>query len=215
MLKTEHSRSAPSEASKDPGLAAAKQFARKHDSEPGHAFQVAKIAAMLFHETAFLHGLGAPELRLLIAAAMMHDTGYGVEPMRHHKGARDLILKSELKGFTGPELLIVACVARYHRKAHPAQSHRIYGDLDSRSQLVVNQLASLLRLADGLDRGHDAATRAVRVERTSNAVRFFVTQRRSSSVDIDGAMRKRKLFEEVFRVTVEVFRDDAPKKASV
>jgi len=212
MLKNRDCMSAPVNAGKDQGLIAAKQFARKHDSEPGHAFQVAKIAAQLFEQTAELHGLGDSEQRLLCAAAMMHDSGYTVSPMRHHKGARDLILKSELKGFSKIELQIVACVARYHRKAHPAQSHRVYGDLDSRSQLIVNQLAALLRIADGLDRGHDAATRKVRVERLGGGVRICVAQRRPSQIDIDGAMRKRKLFEEVFRITVEIIRDEPSVK---
>ncbi|MBI5091403.1 MAG: HD domain-containing protein [Candidatus Hydrogenedentes bacterium] len=220
MLKNKNRNSAPAPplaARKDPGLIAAKKFARKHDAEPGHAFQVAKIATQIFALTRDLHGLGPAELRLLTAAAYMHDTGYGVRPMSHHKGARKLILESNLSGFNERELKIVACVARYHRKAHPAKSHRVYCDLDPASQHLVDQLAALLRIADGLDRGHDAATRAVRIQRTTNGLRFYIDQRRPSAIDLDGAMRKRALFEEVYGLAVEVLPDDsraAPLRAT-
>lgn len=188
----------------DSGLAAAKKFARTHDSEPQHAFHVHKLCMDFFDQTADLHGLGAAERRVLSAAAMVHDTGYGVDPTKHHKGARDLILKSKIEGFTERELKMIACIARYHRKAHPAKSHEVYRDLDGEDRQRVRKLSALLRLTDGLDRAHDTATRRIRVELKGNVLRLFVHQRKPSPVDIMGAERKRQLFEEVFKMRVEI-----------
>ena len=186
------------------GLRGVEQALREHDPEPDHAIHVCETALALFDKTKDLHGLGAPERRLLTAAALLHDTGWSTRPDAHHKGSRDIILAAPLTGFSDPEKQVVACAARYHRKAHPKPSHRVFGDLEPATQEVVRKLAALLRLADGLDRSHEGATASIRVAKTTQGLRFTVTQRRASPVDIWGAMRKRGLFEEVFGLGVDI-----------
>ncbi|MBI4558292.1 MAG: HD domain-containing protein [Candidatus Hydrogenedentes bacterium] len=187
-----------------PGIQAARRFAREHDSEPEHAFQVCKTSLQLFDGLVERHGLGAAERRLLEAAALLHDTGYDVDPVRHHKISRDLIVDSRLEGFTKEQLAIVACVARYHRKAHPDQTHRVYRDLSRRARSVVDRLAAILRVGDGLDRSHSACTCGVRIEQKGTALRLLVQQRRPNPIDIEGALRKRQWFEEVFKVRLDI-----------
>lgn len=189
---------------KDAGLRAARAFAAQHDPDPDHSLQVCKTALALFDQTAELHQLGDKERRLLAAAGLVHDVGWSVEPLRHHKGSRDLILQSNLDGFTKEELLIVACLARYHRKAHPDSTHSVYRDLDKKARTVVNRLAALLRIADGLDRAHSSSVREVRVEQKRTKVRIWVDQRKPNSTDILGAESKCGLFEQVFKTTVEI-----------
>lgn len=82
-------------------------------------FQVCRNTEALFLATTTLHGLGERELKFLCAAALLHDIGHTVDVIGHHKHSRDLILKMELSDFSRREQRIVACVARYHRKAHP------------------------------------------------------------------------------------------------
>ena len=106
------------------GITAAGRLMLEHDPEPEHATQVCRIALELFDGALRLHGLASEHRRLLTAAALLHDTGYSVDPMRHHKGSRDIILASILPGFAKQEQAIIACVARYHRKAHPKESHQ-------------------------------------------------------------------------------------------
>ena len=67
----------------------------------------------LFDATVEWHGLGAPERRLLEAAALLHDTGWTTRPEKHHKGSRDFILESQMPGFGGDELKMIASPLEY------------------------------------------------------------------------------------------------------
>ncbi len=152
--------------------------------------------------------MGGRERRLLHAAALLHDIGHTISVFQHHKHARDLILQEDLPGFSDEERRMIACVARYHRKAHPQPTHKIYRDLSGGDQETVARLAALLRIGDGLDRSHGASTRSLRVMRTACSLRIYVSQRRPNDIDIWGANRKRQLFEDIFGLEVEIIAEE-------
>ena len=188
----------------DSSLAAIRRLAREVDPEPAHAFQVCRSAQLLFDRTNAIHGLDHAARRLLTAAALLHDIGHTISVQGHHKHARDLILGYDLQGFTERERSIVACVARYHRKAHPRSNHKVFADLVHDDQTLVECLAALLRIADGLDRAHDAAVRDIRVKQTDDAVVIHAVLRRPSPTDIWGGQRKSGLFQEAFGIGIEI-----------
>ncbi|GMU91464.1 MAG: hypothetical protein AMXMBFR4_05220 [Candidatus Hydrogenedentota bacterium] len=199
-----HRRPVTKKRATDPGIVAARAMAWKLDPDPAHAVQVCRLALALFDQTTSLHGLDDRERRLLHAAALLHDIGHSISELGHHKHARDLILDSKLDDFTGKERQMIACIARYHRKAHPRADHKVYAALAAPRQERVRKLAAILRVADGLDRAHQASVRKINVTKEGDTVRIVATQRHPNSVDIWGPMRKRGLFEEVFGVAVEV-----------
>jgi exopolyphosphatase/guanosine-5'-triphosphate,3'-diphosphate pyrophosphatase len=192
-------------APRDPGILHVRKLARKLDPEPAHVFQVCKNALALFDATQSVHKLGTSDRRLLEAAALLHDLGHTIEMARHHKHSRDLILGMDLPAFSDREKRIIACVARYHRKAHPAVKHAVYAGLKKTDRRRVDKLAALLRIADGLDRCHEASCKRVTAGLLKGTLTICVEQRRPNPTDIWGAQRKRALFEEVFgvRVTIE------------
>lgn len=189
----------------DEGILAAKRLAWEYDPEPSHAFQVRRIAMDLYMQLQGLHGLGEDAARLLNAAAIAHDIGYCVSPSGHHKRSHDMILEAKLPGFDDADRQVIASVARYHRKAHPEADHKGYADLDSSRQRMVRVLSAILRVADGLDRAHDAATEGVEVSVEPDEILILVYQRQESELDVEGARRKSGLFEDVFgkRVRIE------------
>lgn len=184
-------------------IAAAQKLARELDPDPPHAFQVCGNALRLFDVTCELHELGAHERLLLEVAALLHDIGHSVDVSGHHKHARDLILAGSIPALSDDDKRMIACIARYHRKAHPRPKHRVYRDLNQTQQDVVRKLAALLRIGDGLDRGHDADVKGIDMSREDNEIVFQIVLRRPGGIDIWGAERKRQLFEEEFGVTVE------------
>ncbi|HUW61273.1 MAG TPA: HD domain-containing protein [Candidatus Bathyarchaeia archaeon] len=183
------------------------QFAAAHDPDPAHSRQVAQNSLALFDALADLHQLDARARTLLHAAAILHDVGYSIDPASHHKQSRDLILGSGITDFSPHDLAVIACIARYHRKALPDPSHKVYRDLDSPSQQLVNRLAAILRIADGLDRSHAASARAIRVTRTQSALSIHVHQEPPSPADIQAALKKADLFEREFGLKVEIISD--------
>lgn len=188
-------------------IEAVRMMANELDIEPSHAFQVCKTALSLFDQTGMLHKLGAHERDLLEAAALLHDTGYHIGVQKHHKHSRDIIMGQELPGFDETERKIIACIARYHRKAEPRPEHTLFGTLETAGQEVVLRLAAILRVADGLDRLHIASAQSIRVEHDESLVRIIVEQRRPCPTDLWGGQRKCGLFERVFNLRVELIAD--------
>jgi len=193
----------------DNGLASVEAAMRRYDPDPAHALCVARLSAALFDALEDLHGLGRTARRVLVAAALLHDTGYANRPLDHHKGSRDLIVGLDIEEFSPRERQQIACVARYHRKSHPKASHKVYRDLSAKDQSVVRRLAALLRIADGLDRLHAGTAAAVRFEGGRDGARLYVRQ---SQPDVEGlwaASHKALLFEEVFDTSLEIVAEDA------
>ncbi len=135
-------------------LASALTVGRKYHFDCDHAMQVSKLSLRLFDQLRSLHGLGAADRRILHAAALLHDIGQFVSFKGHHKHSQYLISHTELPNFSDHEMQLVANVARYHRKAHPAEHHLDFMALDENDRIRVTRLASLLRVADALDREH-------------------------------------------------------------
>ena len=182
----------------------AEAFAAGHDPDPAHARQVCRNALALFDSLRDFHELGPGDRVLLHAAALMHDTGYGAGAGKHNKASRDLILGMKLTGLSIRELMMIACVARYHSGPEPESDHKVYRDLKPRDQEKVSRLAAILRIADGLDRSHAQSAEALHVEQDGTAVRICVVQPAAYPDDIAAAVRKGRLFEKVFGVTLEI-----------
>ncbi|MFP4501664.1 MAG: HD domain-containing protein [Candidatus Hydrogenedentota bacterium] len=185
-------------------IAAVRAITERLDPEPEHALHVTTLATALFDAVQALHHRDKHARTQLETAAMLHDIGYCKDARKHHKHSRDIILERELPGFSETDRAIIACVARYHRKAHPKPQHKVYKDLDKEARDRVRQLAALLRVADGLDRAHLGATHGLRVETGKGRVRIYAQQDVISETDVWGGMRKRFLFEHEYNVQVEI-----------
>src|SRR5258708_10010796 len=83
--------------------------------------------------------------------------------------------------------------------------HEEYAKLNSRDQTVISRLASILRIADGLDRTHVSDVLDVLCRKTVKGVSMKILRAPNSSADMEllGAARKKKMFEEVFGVRVK------------
>ncbi len=197
-------------------IEAVRRFAEPYDPEPTHSAQVTWIALTLFDQLRAVHGLSEDARLLLEVAGHLHDIGYARDPNSHHKRARDMILESNLVPFSERELRIIACLARYHRGSGPQPDHKVYMDLSKGDRELVRKLAAVLRIADGLDRAHISATRRVTASRAGDTITLLVEQRQASPVDIEGAAKKQSLFEEVYRISLQIIavKADGPPPSS-
>lgn len=140
------------------------RLGRRYGFDEEHGARVAGFALQLFDDLGQYHGFGERERLLLRAAALLHDIGDYVRYDGHHKHSYYLIQHSDIMGLTPDERAIVANVARYHRKSAPDPSHPNFRDLDKEARTKVRGLASILRIADALDREHLGKVKAVRAE---------------------------------------------------
>lgn len=134
---------------------------RRYGFEEEHSRQDAQLAVRLFDLTADLHQLGDEYRDLLFCAGLLHDIGYVEGYWGHHKTAYRLIMKADFPGLTERDKRIVANAARYHRGTTPKLSHKGFAALEPEDRETVLVLGGLLRLADGLDRGHVSAVESL------------------------------------------------------
>ncbi len=127
---------------------------RKYMFDEQHALQVAKLALSLFDQLYEVHRLGEKDRKILYAAAILHDIGTFISLNKHHKHSLYIISQSELPGFSPVEMLMIANVARYHRKSEPQLRHSTFAQLNEEQRERVEKLSSILRMADAMDREH-------------------------------------------------------------
>jgi exopolyphosphatase/guanosine-5'-triphosphate,3'-diphosphate pyrophosphatase len=119
-----------------------------------HSNQVVRLSLALFDQTRAIHRLTDREREWLEYAALMHDIGGHISFSGHHKHSYYLIKNGDLRGFHPDEIEAMALVARYHRRGTPKRSHDEYAQLPSTLRSTVRALASILRVAESLDRSH-------------------------------------------------------------
>ncbi|OQW33574.1 MAG: exopolyphosphatase [Nitrospira sp. SG-bin1] len=177
-------------------------LARRCHAPEAHSQHVAGLALRLFDQTKREHHLGQQERTWLEYAAVLHDVGYLINPRQHHKHTYYLIKHSDLGGFTAEEIDVVANIARYHRRALPSLKHEGFDDLTPRIQRVVKILASLLRIADGLDRTHFSLVQAVNVK-FGKQMTIEVHLTGDAEMELWAAKSRADLFEQIFRRRVQ------------
>lgn len=188
-----------------PRMAAAESFGRSLGFESKHGEQAQRLALMLFDQVAQPLGIDPYSRDLLSAAALLHDVGYVVAYRQHHKHSYHLIAHAHLDGFTPREREIIALVARFHRRSVPRKKHREWAALPRDDRELVRRLASLLRIADALDRRHSQGIQDLRCHLDRRRLLLTLRAKRDVSVEIHGAQEKAELFEETFGRKV-VFR---------
>jgi exopolyphosphatase / guanosine-5'-triphosphate,3'-diphosphate pyrophosphatase len=180
---------------------------RRYAFDEVHAAHVARLAASLFDQLQKLHRLDAADRRMLLAAATLHDIGIFIGHKKHHKHSLYIISQSEVPEFTQREIDIVANLARYHRKGVPAVHHETYTRLASEDRERVVKLASILRIADALDREHLQAVRAVRAVAGKNRLTLELDGEGDLLLERWALRRKGGLFTDTFGLEIEVAGD--------
>lgn len=186
-------------------LADVRRFAAKCNYEERDAEHVARLATRIFDQIRAQRPALAPILTdnardMVEAGAVLRDVGYLVNYSGHHKHSYHLIVHSDLRGFSSREIEIIANVARYHRKSEPKAGHSMYSGLDDASRTTVDHLASIIRIADGLDRTHTQTVRDVEVVMSGSRALIRASAHTDPKVDLWGAEQKAQMFGRVFGV---------------
>jgi exopolyphosphatase / guanosine-5'-triphosphate,3'-diphosphate pyrophosphatase len=121
-----------------------------------HAETVSCLAIQLFDSSKQigLHNFGEAEKELLRHAATLHDVGDFLSFNDHHLHSHYIISNAELLGFDQKEILIMANIARFHRKKLPTKKALKATGLDEETEDAIAILSTFLRFAEKLDRSH-------------------------------------------------------------
>jgi exopolyphosphatase/guanosine-5'-triphosphate,3'-diphosphate pyrophosphatase len=129
-------------------------LAQRYKVDVPRAERVAAYAQSLYSQSqGLLHSDDGSGRQLLWAAAMLHSCGQHINTGAYHKHSWYLIRHGELLGYSDSEHLMVAAIARYHRRSLPKKRHESWQLIEGRDQRrTVAAMALLLRLAVALDR---------------------------------------------------------------
>jgi len=171
---------------------------RRFGYEENHAIQVATMAVKIFDELVPIYDLKRHHRTWLSAAALLHDVGYHISHEAHHKHSLYLIKHSEMTGFSEDEKLIIANIARYHRKALPKDTHIFYMSLEEEERTMVDRLSSILRIADGLDRGYESRVGNIKFVKEEKKLTLILFSDEDCSNEIYAIKMKKEMFEKTF-----------------
>ncbi len=181
---------------------AAIALGRRYRFDEAHGRQVARLSLSLFDKMKEVHELGSKDRRILLGAAVLHDVGQIISYRRHHKHSLYLILNSELPGLSDEDIPLVALVARYHRRAEPSDEHELWPTVAEEDRLRVCKLASILRIADALDREHLQRVKRVAVDVKDDKIVLDLEGKGDLLLEQWAIKRKAKMFRNTFELEV-------------
>ncbi len=184
-------------------LKSVEKLASYYDKDIRHYTVVSSLACQLFDGFAPLHRLSETDRYILKYAAMLHDIGAAYSDSAHNKKSYALILSSPFLEFDKKIRLYIGLIARYHRKALPHDSHDGYALLKKSERRYVCQLASLLRIADGLDVSHRAKVTQLSCTFTDSDA-IVVVNSHDADAERMKALEKADLFETTYGRTLSV-----------
>jgi exopolyphosphatase/guanosine-5'-triphosphate,3'-diphosphate pyrophosphatase len=176
------------------------------EAEPAHVLQVTALALRLFDELTPLHGLGAPDRLLLEAATCLHDIGWSVvrDGKGHHKESARLIREHPWEHWPRVEVELMAMIARYHRKSKPSREHAVFAALGDLQRHRVEQLAAILRMADGMDRSHQARVKSLTVTVMPQSICLILGSDRNLLAETEAVQKKGDLAQLLWQRTLVV-----------
>lgn len=185
-------------------LQSALAVAQKYRVDMAHAEHTRATAVHLFEKLAPEHGLGQRHRLLLEAAALSHEVGTFVSSRAHHKHSYYLIVNSEILGLTQDELVMVANIARYHRRSRPKPSHPDYVGMPRERRIIVNKLAALLRVADALDISRTQRIRDFRCRIDNNGLIISVEGVADLTLEHRSLAEKSDMFQDTYGLDVRL-----------
>ena len=185
-------------------LASAINLGRKYHIDERHCVHVANLCMTLFDALVNEHGMNKRERMLLKAAALVHEIGMFVQASGHNLHGQYIVANSEIFGLKKEELDIIGNIIRYHRGNAPSPTDIDYIALQREERILVLKMASILRVADALDRGHSRQIKRISVEKKSETVVLHTEGNLDLSLELLGLEEKGSLFEEAFGYKIVV-----------
>ena len=151
-------------------IASAVSLGRKFHYDEAHSRHVANLSLIIFDALVKEHGMNRRQRMVLETAGILHDIGMFIKGSGHQRHGQYIIENSEIFGLQRDEINIIANVIRYHRGEPPSQSDIEYISLQRDERILVLKMASILRVADALDRGHSQHIKKISLDRRSETL---------------------------------------------
>ena len=191
-------------------IASAVSLGRRFHYDELHSRHVTDLCLTIFDALVKEHGMNRRQRMMLETAGILHDIGMFIKGSGHQKHGQYIVENSEIFGLHRDEINIIANVIRYHRGDPPSESDIGYISLQREDRILVLKMASILRVADALDRGHSQHIKKISLDRRSETLviqthapiqsggEHYAAQPLDTSLERIGLEEKAGLFQDVF-----------------
>jgi len=179
-------------------IASAVNLGRRFHFDEAHSRHVALLCMTLFDALEKVHGMNQRQRMMLETAAILHDIGAFIKASGHNRHGQYIVANSEIFGLPRDEQDIIANVIRYHRGDPPSETDIEYISLQREERILVLKMASILRIADALDRGHSQQIKNMTIDRRSETIALHAQGIHDISLELMGVEEKAGLFQDAF-----------------
>jgi putative phosphoesterase len=169
----------------------------KYKRDHRHEEQVKTLSLKLFDVLAQFHGLGPEDRLFLQCAALLHDIGWSRGGKGHHKTTLSMILNDQDLPLGQKERYIIGSIARYHKGRLPRKKDYNLAPLKEEEKDKTIMLASIMRLADGMDSSHGSIVKDVKASVEDNAIKIECTFQGDKRMEEETIAEKKDLLSKI------------------
>lgn len=171
-----------------------------------HAENVCNLAIQLYKQLRVLHKLPRQYIRVLRVAALMHESGMGINFYNRYKHSSYFILNSNLYGISHRDLVLAAFVVRGHNleDISIAEWNKYSGIVLEEDLVAVMRLAVILRIADSLDRSMSGSVKSINCDVLGDSVIMKTEVEGDCSLEIKDALGAGADFAKAYKKNLEI-----------
>jgi len=163
-----------------------------------HVEQVERLALLIFDKIASHYSMGDKERRLLQGTAILHDLGKFINMRSHSIYTYQLIMDTDILGFSDKDKHIMALAAYYHAHDLFDNSRKDAPVVAKYEMAIVAKLAAIIRLADAMDRSYCQKVKNCTLSFNEQDLIINVQSKMDISLEQWSFDRKSDFFEEVY-----------------
>ena len=183
---------------------------KRYDENDHHLEQLDRLTRVIFDALESVYHFSERDSQLLTAAIRLHDIGMRIDYFNHQDHSFYLALNTNVYGLSHRELVQVAWIAGSHRvdrKLH--QSARHYsGYMNGDEKQRVEQLSTILMIAEQLDRAEDGRVTSFGARVTDRSLILSVGSQEAVDLEIVSARRASLAFRKAYRRTLLIKRSE-------
>ena len=183
-------------------VASAVNIGRKYRFDEVHAKSVCKVALKIFDAMEKELGLEPVARTYLEIASILHDVGTFIRGSDHEKHSKYIIANSDIFGLAKDSMKIISQIALYHRGSMTQPTDDDFYTFSRQERTLVLKLASILRIADSLDRGHSQRVENFDITFGNDTMTIHTKEGTISNLEKMAVAEKSDLFEFVFGYTI-------------
>lgn len=171
-----------------------------------HSEHVHGLSITLYKQLRVLHKLPRQYVKILRAAALLHDAGLKVRHNDHNRHSLYFILNCTINGFTHREQILTAFVAHGHcQDEFPIDEWNKYKSILREEDLAaVLKLGVILRITEALDRTQNGCVKNINCDVLGGAVILKTEVEGDCSLEIKEALAAGSDFARAYRKNLEI-----------